>query len=226
MPTLRLPLLLLLLIPAAAAAIAGALWGQTALLFVFKPLSSLLIIYFAMQRGQVLPVEEKTRPWVLRGLCFSLGGDVALLWPEQGFIFGLLSFLCAHLCYLWAFTRVRRLADWLWPFGVYALFAAAVLGRLWPGVPAELRGPVIVYVLCLTAMGAQAAVLGWRARGRPEAGRAALLALGGLLFVLSDTCLAINKFAGPLPLASLWVLTLYWTAQVCIACWLSPKRGL
>ena len=71
-------------------------------------------------------------------------------------------------------------------------------------------------------MAAQAAVIGWRARGTAEAPRAGLLALGGLLFVISDACLATNKFAGPLPLASLWVLSTYWSAQWCIASWLAP----
>ena len=34
---------------------------------------------------------------------------------------------------------------------------------------------------------------------------------------------ATNKFAGPLPLASLWILSTYWAAQWCIASWLKPR---
>ncbi len=41
----------------------------------------------------------------------------------------------------------------------------------------------------------------------------------------SDALLASNRFAGPLPLASLWVLATYWTAQACIASWLAAPRG-
>lgn len=192
-------------------------WG-----FVAKPLTTLLIIAWAWPRGRDNPV---TRRWMIVGLWASLGGDIALLWPEQGFIFGLLSFLVAHLAYLWAFTRVARLAAWPLPFVGYALLAAGLLSQLWHGVPAELRAPVIVYVLALTVMGAQAAVVGWRARGTPAAGRSALLALGGLLFVISDACIAFNKFDGPVPLASLWILSLYWLAQWFIAGWLAPRGG-
>lgn len=205
------PLLAALCFCSAAFAIYGSLGGQIWLVYVFKPLTTLLIIAHAWPRGR----GEAQRRWVLLGLACSLAGDVALMWPKEGFIFGLLAFLLAHLSYLWAFTRVERFVrPWPWSFVFYALLAGGILMQLWPGVPAELRPPVIAYVLCLAAMGAQAAVLG-RRRG------AWGLALGGLLFVLSDALLATNKFAGPLPLASLLVLVTYWSAQWCIASWLA-----
>jgi len=128
------------------------------------------------------------------------------------------SFLLAHLAYLVAFTRSQRLAAWPAAFVGYAVVAAIVLWALWPGVPAALQAPVVAYVVCLAAMAAQAAVL-WR-RGAP---RGAMLALGGALFLASDALLATNKFAGPLPLASLWILATYWSAQWCIASWLKPR---
>ncbi|MEQ1871996.1 MAG: lysoplasmalogenase family protein, partial [Vicinamibacterales bacterium] len=50
-----------------------------------------------------------------------LAADVALLWPTQGFLPGLVSFLFAHLAYLVAFTRHQRFGAW-WPaFAAYAL---------------------------------------------------------------------------------------------------------
>jgi uncharacterized membrane protein YhhN len=206
------------LVLCATLAIASAPWalGQPWLNFVFKPLATLLIIVHACPRGADQPI---VRRWVLVGLVLSLAGDVALLWPQQGFLPGLVFFLLVHLAYLWAFTRVLRLAAW-WPaFAVYALVAGGILALLWPGVPAPLRLPVLAYVACLAAMAAQAAVL-WR-RG---AERGALLALGGALFVASDALLASNRFAGPLPLSSLWILATDWAAQWCIASWLKPAR--
>jgi hypothetical protein len=38
----------------------------------------------------------------------------------------------------------------------------------------------------------------------------------------SDALLATNRFALPLPAATLWILATYWAAQWCIASWLSP----
>lgn len=201
----------------AAAAILSAPWAlaQPWMNLVFKPLATVLIIALAWPRGQGTP----QRRWVLAGLGLSLGGDVALLWPQQGFLPGLVSFLLAHLCYLVAFTRTQRLAARLGPFAAYAAIAAAVLAALWPGVPAALRVPVLAYVLCLAGMAAQTAVL-WRCDpGNPAARR---LALGGALFLASDALLATNRFALPLPMASLWILLPYWTAQACIATWLRP----
>ncbi len=215
--TLRTPWLAWALVLCAALTIVSAPWAlaMPVLNFVFKPLATLIVIAHAWPRGADAPV---VRRWVLVGLVFSLGGDVALLWPKEGFLPGLVSFLLAHLAYLVAFTRVQRLAAWLPAFLAYAAVAGLILWRLWPGVPAALQLPVVAYVVCLAAMAAQAAVL-WR-RG---AERGALLALGGALFLASDALLATNKFAGPLPLASLWILGTYWSAQWCIASWLKPR---
>jgi uncharacterized membrane protein YhhN len=203
----------------AAGAIASAPWALAlpALNFVFKPLATLCVIAYAAGRGATAGADALLRRWMLAGLWLSLAGDVALLWPKEGFLPGLVSFLLAHLCYLLAFTRRQRLAAW-WPaFALYALAAGLILWRLWPGVPGALQAPVITYVLCLASMAAQAAVL-WR-MGEP---RGLVLALGGALFITSDALLATNKFTGPLPLANLWILTTYWAAQWCIASWLAP----
>lgn len=201
-------------------AILSAPWALAApwLNFVFKPLATLGLIVLAWPRGRGQPAARRG---VLAGLVLSLGGDVALLWPARGFLPGLVCFLLAHLCYLAAFTRVQRLAARWGPFAAYAALAAAILGSLWPGVPAPLRVPVVGYVVCLAAMAAQTAVL-WRCRPADPATRR--LALGGALFLTSDALLATNRFAAPLPAASLWILSTYWLAQACIASWL-PAAG-
>jgi uncharacterized membrane protein YhhN len=207
-------------------AILSAPWalGQPWLNIVFKPLTTLLIIAFAWPRGAATPARRR---WVLAGLVLSLCGDVALMWPQQGFLPGLVSFLLAHLAYLVAFTRDGvRLAARPWPFVVYGLLAALILWQLWPGVPAGLRLPVLAYVLCLASMAAQAAVLWLVARGTTRQRGAAVLALGGALFLASDALLATNKFAMPLPWSGLWILCSYWLAQWCIASWLPPRSHM
>ena len=212
------PLLLPALIVSAALAIAAAPWALDLpmLAWVFKPLATMIVIAHAWQRGHDRPT---VRRWVLVGLVWSLVGDVALLWPKQGFLPGLVSFLLAHMAYLVAFTRGLRLAQRPGSFVVYAAIAAVILALLWPGVPGALRAPVVVYVVALSAMAAQSALL-WRS----GAARGAVVALGGALFLGSDTLLAINKFMLPLPAASLWILTTYWAAQWCIASWLAPAE--
>ena len=224
MPAWPVPLL------AAATAVCGALailsapWGldQPGLNLVFKPLTTLLIIVYAWPRGAR---RRAARRWVLLGLGLSLCGDVALMWPDRGFLPGLVSFLLAHLAYLRAFTRGgMRLAARPLPFVLYGALAAAILWPLWPGVPPGLRLPVLAYVACLAAMAAQAAVVGLQSWGTPWQRGAVGLAVGGALFLGSDALLATNRFAAPLPLSGLWILLSYWLAQWCIASWLDAPE--
>lgn len=191
------------IVASAALAIAsGDGWIAAHWLFVFKPLTTLLIIAFAWSRGADAPARRR---WVRAGLLLSLAGDVALLWPVQGFLPGLVAFLLAHLAYIVAFTRGVRFAARPLAFAAYAVVAGAILWALWPGVPAALRVPVLAYVVCLATMAAQAAAVG------------RVAALGGALFVVSDALLATHKFAAPLPLSALWILATYWAAQTLIA---------
>ena len=112
---------------------------------------------------------------------------------------------------------MQRFARPGWPFVAYALVAAAILAVLWNGVPAALRGPVAAYVVCLATMAAQAAS-GW-GTGIGTAGESSgrRAAIGGVLFMVSDSLLAFNKFATPLPVAGQWILASYWLAQGFIA---------
>lgn len=209
----------------ASLAILAAPWALAApwLYFACKPLTTLLIIAHAATRGQALPAA---RAWVLVGLVLSLAGDVALLWPQQGFLPGLVSFLLAHLAYLRAFTRTGvRFAARPGPFVGYALLALAVLSQLWAGVPPALRLPVLAYVAGLASMAAQAAVVARCARDGAAAARGRRLALGGALFLVSDSLLAIDRFAFALPAAGLWILASYWLAQWCIASWLPARTA-
>lgn len=181
------------------------------LVFIFKPLTTLLIIAYAWKRGADVPLQRRL---ILAGLVLSLAGDVFLMWPKEGFLPGLVAFLLAHLAYIAAFCMPVRFAARPWIFVLYALVAAGLLSVLWKDVPPALRVPVVAYVVCLAAMAAQAAVWWRSASGNSHARWAAL---GGMLFMASDTLLAFNKFATPLPLSALWILATYWLAQWCIA---------
>ena len=206
----------------AALAVLAAPWAlaQPALAWVFKPLATALVIAFAWRRGEAGSLQRRA---ILAGLALSWLGDVALLWPQQGFVPGLVAFLLAHLAYLVAFTRQARFGAW-WPaFAAYAAVAGAILALLWPGVPVPLRGAVLAYVVCLASMAAQAAVH-WRLQhGTAQARWAWCEASGGALFMFSDAMLATDRFAQPLPAASLFILPAYWAAQWLIARSLPPR---
>ena len=211
----RLPLAVALSAAMTIAAATSLL--PAALVFAFKPLTTILIFVHAWPRGTGQP---RQRGWILIGLLLSLLGDVLLMWPRQGFLPGLVAFLLAHLSYIAAFSQPLRFVARIGPFVAYGVIAAAILSFLWPGVPAPLRLPVLAYVLCLACMAAQAAAW-WRASrlgpGSTDVDLALSAALGGALFFVSDGLLAINKFSMPLPLSALWILLSYWLAQWFIA---------
>lgn len=201
--------------------IAGGLFAVPALVVVFKPLTTITILAWAWPRGAGRP---RQRLFVRLGLVLSLVGDVALLWPNEGFLPGLIAFLLAHLAYIAAFCVPVRFAARPALFVLYAAVAAGIVSLLWESIPPALKWPVLAYVLCIAAMAAQAAVWWSTARGTADAALARHAAIGGLLFLASDSLLAFNKFDAPIPLAPLWVLGTYWLAQGCIAASLSARN--
>jgi uncharacterized membrane protein YhhN len=76
-----------------------------------------------------------------------------------------------------------------------------------------LKVAVAAYVSVIALMAAQA--IG-RATVQRDAASTAV-AIGACVFMLSDSLIAINRFVQPLPLASLWVLSTYYLAQILIA---------
>ncbi|UJB21768.1 MULTISPECIES: lysoplasmalogenase [Lysobacter] len=178
--------------------------------YLFKPLTTLLIAAMVWRHGG--DAEPGYRRAILIGLLLSTCGDVFLMLPGDWFVFGLGSFLCAHLAYLAGLCGRARLFAVMWPLLAYAALAAGVLAIVWPHLPGALRVPVIVYVAVLATMAAQAAVV-WRRWPVPAT---ALAALGGAFFVASDATLAIDRFAAPFGAASLAVLATYWIAQTLI----------
>ena len=192
-------------------AIAGAYGlGAPWLHYAFKPATTLALAWLV---AATAPREPTYRLAILVGLLLSALGDVFLMLPGDRFVFGLASFLCAHVAYLVAFTRRAPFFARRWPFAAYFALGAVVLGVLWPDLPGGLHAPVGVYVVVLAAMAAQA-LLVWRVR--PDAATASA-ALGGAFFVASDATLAIDRFVAPFEAARVVVLATYWIAQALIA---------
>lgn len=161
---------------------------------------------------------------ILAGLVFSIGGDTLLMFvdygPRQGvfFLLGLGSFLLAQVCYAAAFLRRTRgqigwiQANWLRALPL-VLFFGTMLAVLLPNVDAAMQLPVAVYALAITAMVGSVANL----HGLIDASIFRPLLAGVLLFLLSDTLIAVNKFLTPLPLAGLAIMATYLLAQYLIA---------
>ncbi len=195
----------------AAAAVAAHAFDRRPLVYVFKPLSTgLLVLLVATGSSGPLPAYAVA---VLAGLTFSLLGDVLLMLPSDNFRSGLVAFLAAHACYVLAFGHDSPMAAPPLPFAAWLAVGCAVLPALWTGIPRRLRPAVLAYVALLLVMAGQAASRAAHLR----TGAALGAALGAGLFVLSDFLLAWNRFRTPLPAAQVLIHATYFPAQWLIA---------
>jgi uncharacterized membrane protein YhhN len=144
---------------------------------------------------------------ILAALFFSWLGDVLLMRSGEGFFMGgLAAFLSAHVCYIWIFSREATLHPLrVLPFLMYV--ALLLAGPLHGKLPESLQIPVHSYVVVITAMGIVASLRNTQRPGYE------LILIGSILFILSDSFLALNKFSSPLPLAGFWVMLTYGLAQ-------------
>ena len=207
-----------LVVLAAGGAIVGALSGGPWiwLHYLCKPLATLLIGALVLRAGRVQ--SARYRAAVLAGIAFSLAGDVFLMLPQDLFVPGLVAFLLAHLCFFAAFFPGARWTVRLVAIAAYAGVGVANMVPLLPRVPSTLHVPVLAYVLVLVVMAGLAAARAWSLRADPGLARPALSgAVGGALFVLSDSLLAWDRFGSGLPAAALLVLASYYAALWCIA---------
>ncbi|KAM9632993.1 lysoplasmalogenase TMEM86B [Trichechus inunguis] len=176
-----------------------------------SPLGALVkclpVLSLAVSLWAVSPSRGYTA--LLQGaLLCSAVGDICLIWPDA-FLYGMAAFATAHLLYLAAFSFSPLQPATLLPV---ALACGPYYGLLLPRLPPDMALPLVAYALLL------ATVL-WR--GLVRGGSAGL---GALLFTISDSVLAWDAFAQPLPHARLVVMTTYYAAQALIA--LSAVSGL
>jgi uncharacterized membrane protein YhhN len=178
---------------------------------ISKPLILLaLTAYFLFS---VRTVSSPLKGWVVAALLLSWLGDVLLLLEERApvfFILGLSSFLLAHMAYIFFFNLLRKGGGLsvkpLFLVFVGAYYAALVVS-LYPYLEG-MRIPVLVYGLVISTMLVLALSLG------PLKERIGLfIVFGALLFVLSDSVLAINKFMRPFTGAGVLIMLTYGMAQ-------------
>ncbi len=148
--------------------------------------------------------------WI--GLAFSLVGDIFLMLPGHHFVKGLAAFLIAHICYIGAFYLPVRQVDITKTILIFIGLGLLVGRLIAPGL-GKLKVPVFIYMLVIITMGWQAFTL-WRLSPIPQAG---LALIGALLFILSDSILAINRFRYKFYLAQACILSTYYLAQWLIA---------
>ena len=186
--------------------------------FFSKPLIVLgLILYFYRStRAISSTILIKS---IIAALIFSWIGDILLLW-EKFFIFGLGSFLMAHICYIIGFKLAQDAPQRLGHMNFVRIFfynlpiylaASLTFYLINPGL-GSLKIPVIFYILVIVGMVATA-------RDRFKKTTPASfwqVFLGAVFFFISDGIIAISRFYQDFPESGVLIMGTYATAQLLI----------
>src|SRR5687768_2150230 len=191
-------------------------WLET----ICKPalMITLGLYYWSSQKKSQEPVVLS----VVMAIIFSCVGDVLLMFQQSNpnyFMFGLAAFLFAHIFYIFSYQQHRgdesgnelqglQKIRFALPIVLAGMGLVTILyNRL-----GDLKIPVLLYAGVLTYM----VLVALFRFGRTNAGSFAMVFGGAILFMMSDSLIAINKFLEPLSQASFWVMITYISAQFLI----------
>ena len=144
------------------------------------------------------------------GLVFSAAGDFFLANDRDNqFVLGLGSFLIGHVCYIACFACFVTAESIGMPTKIAGglfilLFAAGEFSWFRPGL-GKMLVPVAAYVTVIAVMGAMSIMApfvgGW-------------VVVGAILFMLSDSLIAAEKFKEPLPYIAPYIGQMIWATYV------------
>ncbi len=162
-------------------------------------------------------------------LFFSWLGDLLLI-PDGTpyFIAGILAFWAAQLLYCrmmmghfeGSFFQQFRKKKAVLPLLLLGGYLIFILQLMWSRL-GVLLVPVSLYATTLTVTG----FLGLLMAAENRYKQTKILALGTLLFALSDSMIAFDAFYFERPQFTYWIMATYIPAQFCIALFLAPAQG-
>lgn len=173
---------------------------------IFKPLTMGLILSLAIVFGCHHPGFYFFT--IISGLLFSLIGDILLIFPEKYFLRGLISFCMAHLFYIVAFSSGRPMTVTLWIPLLLLVYGSVIFLILRPNLN-KMALPVGLYIIVIMAMAWQA----WERWLWFQNGMALCAAVGAVLFLISDSLLAFDRFKRSFKIAEALILSTYFAAQ-------------
>ncbi len=164
-------------------------------------------------------------------IIFSCIGDVLLMLQHLNsdfFMFGLVAFLIAHVFYIFTYMQHQGLesADGLQGlrkirFALPIVLSGTGLITILYNHLGDLKIPVIVYAGVLTYM----VLVALFRFGKTNTASFAMVFGGAILFMISDSLIAINKFLESLPQAGFWIMTTYIVGQFLIVRGLIKHQG-
>ncbi len=199
----------LLIVLSAILAILIEFLGNRTFYLILKSLTTILvtsILFF-------LPKQEssKFKKLMISALLFCLLGDIILLFPAY-FVFGLAAFLVAHILFTIGFINLKGFhPHWISFLILYAIGTSLFLW-LKPGL-GDFMIPVGGYVVVICFMA-------WQGIGlfiKEKRKEFLWIAIAVLLFMFSDTMIAISKFKTDFDYSNIVILSTYWLSIGLIA---------
>jgi uncharacterized membrane protein YhhN len=186
----------------------GDWWSRArdvrALEYVCKPATMLALIVVATTLDPA-GGQSARRWWFVAALVFSLAGDVFLMLPRDLFVPGLAAFLVGHVCYVVGFwTNPPDAVAFVISVGVVVIAVAPVATRLLRALTTqpEFRVPVACYMIVISTMVASAL-----------ASTIVIAAVGAILFAISDSLIAWDRFVRALAWSGVAIMVTYHLAQ-------------
>lgn len=188
-----------------------AAWKENRyLLVVAKPLTVIFMMLWSLQ----VSGWEGAMLFFGLGLLFSLGGDIALLFPARWFLPGLVSFLVAHIMFIIGFSQEMP------PLSMFSAGIAIIIGLTGARILKVVRAGIakmpgskllmpasVVYGMALAIMLLSAMLTFFNDQWSIAASLCA--ATGGSLFFISDTTLSLDRFVKKMKHGRFWVHVTY-----------------
>ena len=197
--------------------LAARLTGRIQLEYPVKPLIMIwMAVYFMLFRRKAAFAAP-----VLLAFFFSWVGDNFLMFSDRNELFffaGVGGFFFAQLTYIFVFVRFSetggkgyvRKNPWISLF--FVAYVAAMLVLLFPGLEGMMKPVITIYALSLMFM----SMMALNRSGRVGMLSFKLTFAGSLLFMLSDSMIAYDKFRHEIPLAGFLIMLTYIGAQYLI----------
>lgn len=150
----------------------------------------------------------RTRALLGLGLVLSAIGDI-LLALEGLFVQGLGAFLLAQVTYTMLFLTQFRWQPRRLPWACLIIAYALVCTLLIVPEAGDMQMPVTAYMIAISLMAIAAGL-----RSDPQF---IWVAMGALVFMISDTLIAVNLFVTPFASSGVAVMTTYYLAQLLIS---------
>ena len=182
---------------------------------VFKPMLMPILILFLYSNTKF---KSPTSKFLFFALLFSLIGDVFLMPYYENFMFGLFSFLLAHMFYIMVFIKKSKLMAGLLKAKIIVGFLIVLFSVSFYVIISNmiikeefsyLIIPVSVYALVILFM----VLLSTSNFGSIKTNYSKTIMIGAILFAISDISIALDKFVINFEMSGFIIMALYTLGQ-------------